>query len=149
MSFHAWAPTRIDLAGGTLDLWPLYLFHPGALTVNVAITRYAHAVAEPRRDKRILLTSRDSNQREEFSSLAALQAKRPYRLPLLAELVAHFAPSKGLMLTTWSEAPAGAGLGGSSAMAVAVCAALSGAFPSSVESSGPSRWVARARAHDW
>ncbi len=137
MRFHAWAPTRIDLAGGTLDLWPLYLFHPGALTVNVAITRYAHAVAELRRDKRIVLISRDSDQREEFSSLAALQAKRRYRLPLLAELVAHFAPSKGLMLTTWSEAPAGAGLGGSSAMAVAVCAALSWALGKG------------ARAHDW
>ena len=24
---HASAPTRIDLAGGTLDIWPLYLFH--------------------------------------------------------------------------------------------------------------------------
>jgi len=137
MSFHAYAPTRIDLAGGTLDLWPLYLFHPGALTVNVAITRYAHAVAEPRRDKRILLVSRDSNQREEFASLAALRAKRHYRLPLLAELVGHFAPSKGLMLTTWSEAPAGAGLGGSSAMAVAVCAALSRALGKG------------AHAHDW
>ena len=22
------APTRIDLAGGTLDIWPLYLFYP-------------------------------------------------------------------------------------------------------------------------
>src|SRR5207344_397509 len=22
------APTRIDLAGGKLDIWPLYLFHP-------------------------------------------------------------------------------------------------------------------------
>src|SRR5574341_354716 len=140
MSFHAWAPTRIDLAGGTLDLWPLYLFHPGALTVNVAITRYAHAVAEPRRDKRIVLISRDSNQREEFASLAALKRKRRYRLPLLAELVAHFAPSKGLSLTTWSEAPAGAGLGGSSAMAVAVCAALSRSEERRVGKECRSRW---------
>ncbi len=38
--------TRIDLAGGTLDIWPIYLFHPGALTVNCAITRYASCVVE-------------------------------------------------------------------------------------------------------
>src|SRR5206468_1646641 len=38
---EASAPTRIDLAGGTLDIWPLYLFHPGALTVNAAIDRRA------------------------------------------------------------------------------------------------------------
>ena len=36
-SFEATAPARIDLAGGTLDLWPLYVLHPGSVTVNVAI----------------------------------------------------------------------------------------------------------------
>ena len=35
---HASAPTRIDLAGGTLDIWPLYLFHDGAQTLNAAIS---------------------------------------------------------------------------------------------------------------
>ena len=37
------APTRIDLAGGTIDIWPLYLFHDGAQTVNAAISLRAHA----------------------------------------------------------------------------------------------------------
>ena len=41
------APVRADLAGGTLDLWPLYLFHPGSRTVNVAISYHAESeVAE-------------------------------------------------------------------------------------------------------
>ena len=124
MRLHGYAPTRIDLAGGTLDIWPLYLFHPGALTLNLAITRYAHCVLESRGDSRLVLVSRDSEEREEFRSLAALQAAARHRLPLLAELVARFAPRRGLTLTTWSEAPAGAGLGGSSAMAVAICATL-------------------------
>src|SRR5690348_6931118 len=31
----AWC--RVDLAGGTLDIWPLGLFHPQARTVNVAV----------------------------------------------------------------------------------------------------------------
>ena len=39
---HASAPTRIDLAGGTLDIWPLYLFHDGAQTLNAAISLRAH-----------------------------------------------------------------------------------------------------------
>src|SRR3990172_10027559 len=93
MRIHAYAPTRIDLAGGTLDIWPLYLFHPGAVTVNAAISRYAHCVVEPRRDRRITLVSRDTGAREEFSSLQALVAPasgRWSRLPLLAELVKHF-----------------------------------------------------------
>jgi D-glycero-alpha-D-manno-heptose-7-phosphate kinase len=45
-------------------------------------------------------------------------------LPLLAEIVKFFHPVGGFTLTTNSEAPAGAGIGGSSAMAVAICAAL-------------------------
>jgi D-glycero-alpha-D-manno-heptose-7-phosphate kinase len=120
------APTRIDLAGGTLDIWPLYLFHEGALTVNCAITRYASCVIETPREasSRIVLASRDTNRRESFASFEALCRARRYKLPLLAHLVRHFRPTVGFTLTTDSEAPAGAGIGGSSAMAVAICAAL-------------------------
>jgi D-glycero-alpha-D-manno-heptose-7-phosphate kinase len=120
------APTRIDLAGGTLDIWPLYLFHPGALTVNCAVTRHASCVLEGAAggSRRITLISLDSGRREQFASLAVLERAKRYRLPLLAELVKVFRPREGFTLTTSSEAPAGAGLGGSSAMAVAICAAL-------------------------
>jgi D-glycero-alpha-D-manno-heptose-7-phosphate kinase len=120
------APTRIDLAGGTLDIWPLYLFHEGAVTVNCAITRYASCVIQtaPEGSRRIVLVSRDTRRRESFASLEKLNRARQYKLPLLAHLVRFFRPPAGLTLTTDSEAPAGAGIGGSSAMAVAVCAAL-------------------------
>src|ERR1700722_5023146 len=120
------APTRIDLAGGTLDIWPLYLFHEGALTVNCAITRYASCVieTEPESSRRIVLVSRDMGRRESFASFEALCRARRYKLPLLARLVKFFQPTGGFTLTTDSEAPAGAGIGGSSAMAVAICAAL-------------------------
>ncbi|MBV9609015.1 MAG: hypothetical protein JO187_05610, partial [Acidobacteria bacterium] len=40
-SVVAQAPCRVDLAGGTVDLWPLYLFHPGAVTVNFAVNALA------------------------------------------------------------------------------------------------------------
>ena len=36
---EATAPTRIDLAGGTLDIWPLYLFHDGASTLPLSSER--------------------------------------------------------------------------------------------------------------
>jgi len=119
-------PTRIDLAGGTLDIWPLYLFHEGSLTVNCAITRYASCVIEtaPERSRRIVLASRDIGRKESFVSFEALCRSRRYKLPLLAHLVRVFRPAGGFTLTTDSEAPAGAGIGGSSAMAVAICAAL-------------------------
>ncbi|HET6145012.1 MAG TPA: hypothetical protein VFE02_15995 [Candidatus Acidoferrales bacterium] len=126
MRIESKAPTRIDLAGGTLDIWPLYLFHEGALTVNCAITRYASCVIEimPASSRRIVLTSRDTRRTESFASFDALCRAHKYKLPLLVNLVRVFRPAGGFTLTTNSEAPSGAGIGGSSAMAVAICAAL-------------------------
>ncbi len=144
MRIEARAPTRIDLAGGTLDIWPLYLFHEGAVTVNCAITRYASCaietqrVASTRRDKRIVLISRDTRRKESFASLETLDRTSRYRLPLLAHLVRFFRPQTGLTLTTDSEAPAGAGIGGSSAMAVAICAALDRLTGAGL---GPENWI--------
>src|SRR3984893_16743103 len=126
MRIDSKAPTRVDLAGGTLDIWPLYLFHPGAVTVNAAITRYASCRIETQApgDERIRLVSRDTQREEGFASFAELVNARRYKLPLLAEIVKFFQPHGGFTLTSDSEAPAGAGIGGSSAMAVAICAAL-------------------------
>src|SRR5438477_6734635 len=126
MRIESKAPTRVDLAGGTLDIWPLYLFHPGAVTINAAITRYASCVIEthPSGDENIHLISRDTKREESFASFAEMVRARKYHLPLLAEIAKFFAPADGFTLTTDSEAPAGAGIGGSSAMAVAICAAL-------------------------
>src|SRR5579884_2013291 len=111
MRIEARAPTRIDLAGGTLDIWPLYLFHPGALTLNCAVTRHASCLLETLPGRAIELVSRDTGRRERFSSLDALARQRRYRLPLLARLVLHFRPASGLRVVTDSQAPAGAGLG--------------------------------------
>ncbi len=126
MVIESKAPTRVDFAGGTLDIWPLYLFHPGAVTVNAAISLYASCILEtlPAGDNRVKLVSRDIQREENFASFAALAKTKRYRLPLLAEIVKFFQPQGGFTLTTDSEAPAGAGIGGSSAMAVAICAAI-------------------------
>src|ERR1700746_3834691 len=124
MRIESKAPTRVDLAGGTLDIWPLYLFHPGAVTVNAAISLYASCRIETNGSESIRLMSRDTQREETFSSFAALMKTKRYRLPLLAEITKFFHPQGGFTLMTDSEAPAGAGIGGSSAMAVAICAAL-------------------------
>src|SRR5258708_9679448 len=126
MRIESKAPTRVDLAGGTLDIWPLYLFHPGAVTVNAAITRYASCRIETQApgDERIRLVSRDTQREESFASFGELVNGKRYKLPLLAEITKFFQPQGGFTLTTDSEAPAGAGIGGSRAMAGAICAAL-------------------------
>src|SRR5438067_8473301 len=124
MIIESKAPTRVDFAGGTLDIWPLYLFHPGAVTVNAAISLYASCRIETNGSESVRLMSRDTQREETFSSFAALMKTKRYRLPLLAEITKFFRPQGGFTLITDSEAPAGAGIGGSSAMAVAICAAL-------------------------
>lgn len=123
MRVEARAPARVDLAGGTVDIWPLYLFHPGAQTVNVAIRCYASCVIETRADRRLVLVSQDQRVRETYASRADLAA-RTSALPLLRELVLFFAPQRGLTIRTASQVPAGAGLGGSSALNIALCGAL-------------------------
>jgi D-glycero-alpha-D-manno-heptose-7-phosphate kinase len=123
MRVEARAPARVDLAGGTVDIWPLYLFHPGAQTVNVAIRCYAACTIETRADRRLTLVSQDQRIRESYASLADL-ASRSSALPLVRELVLFFAPRRGLTIKTTSQVPAGAGLGGSSALNIALCGAL-------------------------
>jgi D-glycero-alpha-D-manno-heptose-7-phosphate kinase len=93
--------------------------------VICAITRYARCTIEvhPRR-KGIEFVSRDTHRAESFRSFWALERAKRYRLPLVAQLIRYFRPRQGFALSTDSEAPAGAGIGGSSAMAVALCAAL-------------------------
>jgi len=124
MRITAKAPCRIDMAGGTLDIWPLYLFHQNAVTVNFAVNRYTTATVETRDDPAITLRSADLNQEEHYPSLAALCAAPTYKLPLLAWVVRFFAPGTGFTLSTDSEAPAGAGISGSSALIIAISSAL-------------------------
>jgi D-glycero-alpha-D-manno-heptose-7-phosphate kinase len=118
------APCRVDLAGATLDIWPLYLFHEGAVTVNVAIDRYTCASIEPRPDRRITIRSTDLNRECAYESLAELLgAKRP-ALPLAAEIIRFFRPPSGFHLEIGSEAPVGAGISGSSALIIAATSAF-------------------------
>src|SRR5438876_8983625 len=62
----AQAPCRADMAGGTMDLWPLYLFHPGALTLNFAVNILTTCRITPLKGKRIYLRSLDTRREEQF-----------------------------------------------------------------------------------
>jgi D-glycero-alpha-D-manno-heptose-7-phosphate kinase len=115
------APTRIDLAGGTIDIWPLYLFHAGACTLNAAISLRAHAEIVERDDGRIGLRSIDTSRQLEADTCDALDGNG--ELPLLSLLARHYRLSNAT-LTTRGESPAGAGIAGSSALTIATCGAL-------------------------
>lgn len=117
----ATAPTRIDLAGGTIDIWPIghLLARPGC-TVNVAINRRARVEVESRTDGHVKLISIDRGTNTSYP------ADRPDHttFPLASRMVAAIAPGRALELRVQSTVPSGSGLGGSSALAVAIGSAL-------------------------
>ncbi|HYI12387.1 MAG TPA: hypothetical protein VEK57_25255 [Thermoanaerobaculia bacterium] len=116
------APVRADLAGGTLDLWPLYLFHPGSRTVNVAISYYAETEVCETGSGSIEIYLTDQQYRQRYESHQEL-AGDP-KAALLHRALEHFKLSS-IKITTRTDAPRGSGLGGSSALSITLVRALS------------------------
>jgi D-glycero-alpha-D-manno-heptose-7-phosphate kinase len=124
MIIESSAPPRVDLEGGTIDIWPLYLFHPGATTVNFALSLRASCRIETNDDGRIVLESRDRKVSFETHLSAIEDLLQEERLELVSKLVHFFKPTTGFHLVAEANVPAGAGLGGSSALAIACIGAL-------------------------
>ena len=124
MIIESSAPTRVDLAGGTIDIPPLFLFHEGAATVNFAVSLMARCRIETRPDDKIVLESIDRQVKFETSLDKIGELKDEPRLELLSKLVYFFKPETGFNMITESEAPAGAGLAGSSTLNIACIGAL-------------------------
>lgn len=119
----ATAPTRVDLAGGTLDLWPIHNLLPRRATVNVAINMNATVTVEPSVDGRFHLVSEDQNASDsgDFSSIC--ESKTLGLLGILLKAVWEHSLGP-IRLTTSAKSPAGAGLGGSSCLAITTLKAL-------------------------
>ncbi len=114
----ATAPCRVDLAGGTLDIWPLGLLHPGAATVNVAVEVMVTVRARRSHSGYVVV---QGERRSDAGSTAELRCHRETSLPgLVLELLD--APAMELHLESGS--PLGGGLGASSALTVAMVAAV-------------------------
>jgi D-glycero-alpha-D-manno-heptose-7-phosphate kinase len=116
------APVRADLAGGTLDLWPLYLFHPGSRTVNVAVSFYAESEVAETGGSGIEIHLTDDGYRHRYESLSEMAADP--KAALLHRAIEHFRLT-GIKVVTRTDAPRGSGLGGSSALSITLVRALS------------------------
>jgi D-glycero-alpha-D-manno-heptose-7-phosphate kinase len=119
--FSVTAPNRVDLAGGTLDIYPLYLLLPGACTVNVAVGVSSRVELRPLRSGAALV-SRDLRVRQEAPHTAAFDPSGP--LGLFALALRAFPAASGVEATLANDAPLGSGLGASSALLVAFLLAL-------------------------
>lgn len=122
----ATAPVRADLAGGTLDLWPLGLLHPGGATLAVAISLLVRAQAgPPPHPGAFRLHAQDLGASRDLDA-PAIPLTEPLRdgLELLERIARAAGPPAGATLTTRSPVRAGSGLGTSSALGIAAAAAL-------------------------
>lgn len=132
---RAWC--RVDLAGGTLDIWPLGLLHPPASTLNVAIDIAVQANLEPAAAGYAV---RQEASWIEAASAAELASHPEAALVGLAAAALELPPFRA---TLASDSPRGGGLGASSAMTVAVLAAAEAAFGRPPSSPGRRARLAR------
>jgi D-glycero-alpha-D-manno-heptose-7-phosphate kinase len=114
----ATVPMRIDLAGGTLDVYPLYLFEGGGLTVNAAIDIMAEVRLDTRDDGQYIIHSRDQGHVEEVASLDEMSLDGP--VSLVKHALRYYRPETGLDISLHSAAPTGSGIGASSALLMAL-----------------------------
>jgi D-glycero-alpha-D-manno-heptose-7-phosphate kinase len=130
---EASAPARIDLAGGTLDLWPLHVLHPGSVTVNVAIDLRARCRVGKREGGFRVTVPGLGYERVAAKPAELLADPRGALAGALLEALEIEEP-RDIELS--SDVPYSSGLGGSSALTVAMAAAL--AASAGREFGGPS-----------
>jgi D-glycero-alpha-D-manno-heptose-7-phosphate kinase len=120
---------RVDLLGGTLDLNPINLILPNVVTLNVATSLKAKVTIKALNFDGVEIISRDYNTAVKFKSSDFTEEKLRNNffgnMTFIAHILNLFGLHKEISLELESGSPAGAGLGGSSAMGVTCYTALS------------------------
>lgn len=129
MYFSTKSPTRVDLAGGTLDMWPLFNFVGGATTINLAIDIWTTADIKTRIDRQVFICSSDLEKEWKFESIEAFFAVEDPSLSFYKVIFGQFKSAfnklgHGFELTTASQSPIGGGLGGSSSLTISILKSL-------------------------
>jgi len=123
---EAVAPCRADLAGGTLDIWPLGLLHAGSVTVSAALD--VHVVLRVDRTAprgRVVHVVAGGEPRQLDADDATTD--------LTAAVVFALRPRAGVRVEVASQPPIGSGLGGSSAYGVALARAVAELGPDTLD----------------
>lgn len=131
------APTRIDLAGGTLDIWPLAailqekfeLWNAPVETVNLAIELRAEAkvTLRPAQNLRWNFNDKSLGRSAQGETLKQTDAADFILHRAVARLYKNELTARGLAdvtIETDAKAPRGSGLGGSSSLVIALLSAF-------------------------
>jgi D-glycero-alpha-D-manno-heptose-7-phosphate kinase len=156
-SFKVFAPTRADLAGGTLDIWPLYCIRGEAKTINVALSLRAIAsfdlVPSPSLKVEVSNGADTFMFAEPLGEKEVLGLRPSIRFPVyvISRYLAERSnlPNRHIKIGLQSEAPMGSGLGGSSTLCVSILRGLAKIFGDFVEQGWQWRmmnWVRDAEA---
>ena len=117
------APLRLAMAGGGTDLAPYWKKY-GGVVLNGTIDQYAYCKIEPYHEW--LFTSVDLNDSQGFSHLDKEYVTGSMKLLINAyQYLTKDLDREPVKITTYVEAPPGSGLGSSSALVVALIAAIS------------------------
>ncbi|MCB0421590.1 MAG: galactokinase [Bdellovibrionales bacterium] len=119
------SPTRVDLSGGTLDCWPLYLLVGNCETVNLSISIFTGVELTPKNQDEIELEISDLGYRKVFASRRDLLRCDEKQLTLIKPHIEYWDVGQGFRLKTWSQSPVGGGLGGSSSLCISILKAFS------------------------
>ncbi len=116
--FGVVVPNRVDLAGGTLDIYPLYLLVGDAMTVNAAVAVHSEVLVRPYQSGAARLYSADFGMAVTAADTHGFSLGG--KLGLLSRALRHFPAVSGVEIRVGNEAPVGSGIGASSALLVAL-----------------------------
>jgi D-glycero-alpha-D-manno-heptose-7-phosphate kinase len=129
------APTRADLAGGTLDIWPLYCLIGGGKTINIAIDLNATVEIEVRPASQLRVEMRAGVDNVAFGEAESLPDEGiPASLQFPIFIVKEYlrqresVPEMHLRISLRSGVPLRSGLGGSSSLCVALVRGMGAIF---------------------
>ncbi|MFX1408982.1 MAG: hypothetical protein ACFFA6_01410 [Promethearchaeota archaeon] len=120
MIIRSKAPFRISFGGGGTDM-PPYCTEHGGCVISTTIDRHIYVSIEPRDDNRVQVFSINRNKEISFNI-----GDRDYKgdFEIFKGVINVLNIEDGFNITTYSELPAGSGMGGSSSL----CVALIGGF---------------------
>ena len=126
MIIRSKAPLRLGLAGGGTDIADYYNRF-GGYVLNATIDMYAYCTIEPNDSGRIEFYAADLDRHEEYpaSEKLPLSSSLPLHCGICNRIFTDYTDKPlSFKMTTYSDAPAGSGLGSSSTMVVAIIKAF-------------------------